>query len=86
MTEPTYKPEQWVTFEQNGTGGFGQIIGGSFSGSAWSYNVKGALANSQNHSVKESEIAHLLTNGSWLAPTHIGGSGSAYTDTPPAAA
>lgn len=79
MKEPTYKPEQWITFEQEGAGGFGKIIGGSFD-EGWTYTVKGSLANGELCMVHEKEIVYLLQNGSWLAPSHFGGQGSVYSD------
>lgn len=80
MQEPLYKPEHWITFQQGNTGGFGQIVGGSFDGETWLYTVEGSLADNPRRAVREDEVTYLFTNGSWLAPTHLGGSGSAYKD------
>lgn len=80
MKEALYKPEHWITFEQGQGGGFGQIIGGSYDGTHWYYTVQGALANGEHQSVREDEVAYLFQNGSWLAPTHLGGGNSAYKD------
>jgi hypothetical protein len=69
-----------ITFQQGNTGGFGQIVGGSFDGTTWLYTVEGGLGENSRRAVQENEITYLFTNGSWLAPTHLGGSGSAYKD------
>lgn len=84
MKEPAYKPDQWIAFQNDGIGGFGQIAGGNFDGDAWEYTVKGSLTDGQLREVRESDITLLLQNGSWLAPSHFGGQGSAYTETPAA--
>ena len=83
MTEPAFKPETWVLFEQETTGGFGQITGGHYDGENWQYTLKGASANGELHTILETEVTLSLQNGSWMAPTHLGGQGSVYTDTTP---
>ena len=80
MKEPTYKPHDWIAFEQGDLGGFGQVIGGSFSEDGWEYIVSGSLAGGSDRAVREDEISLVLQNGSWLAPSHFGGHGSAYTE------
>lgn len=57
MTEPTYKPSQWVAFDQEGedaTSGFGQIIGGRYDGTEWHYTISGSCA----HDAGTGELAH----------------------------
>lgn len=83
MTEPAFKPEVWIAFQQDTTGGFGQIIGGYHDGTTWSYTVKGVSADGALHAVREDQITLSLQNASWVAPSHAGGQGSAYTDTTP---
>lgn len=80
MKAPTYKPDNWVTFEQGEGGGFGRIIGGSFDGEAWVYTVSGAEEDGSHQTVREDEIGYLFQNGSWLAPTGIGSHESVYKD------
>ena len=80
MKEPIYKPEHWITYQQGETGGFGRIVGGHFNSESWYYTVEGASADGTHTAVRESEIRFLFTNGSWLAPTSTGSSGSAYKD------
>lgn len=80
MKEPTYKPEQWIVYEQDGAGGFGQIIGGIFDGESWLYTVSGVSVDSEYVQVEQDEITHLLQNGSWLAPSHFGGHTSVYSE------
>lgn len=83
MQEPAFKPEVWVTFQQDTTGGFGKIIGAHYDGTTWQYTVSGSSANGELHAVREDEVTLSLQNGSWMAPSHIGGGGSVYTDTTP---
>ena len=80
MPEPTYKPQDWIAFQQDDTGGFGTIIGGAYDGEQWYYTVQGSLVDGTLQSVREDEITLVLQNGSWLAPAHFGGQGSAYTE------
>lgn len=79
MKEPIYKPDTWVTYQQAEVGGFGRIIGGSFVSGIWRYTLSGVLTNGQYITIKEDEIIFTLQNGSWIAPTHMSGGGSAYT-------
>lgn len=81
MNEPTYKPKTWVLFtSEENTAGFGCIVGGFLNSQGeWSYTVKGTQLDGSLHSVHEADITHTLQNGSWIAPTTFGGSGSAYT-------
>ncbi len=80
MKEPAYKPETWVSFQQDEVGGFGRIIGGSFDGESWEYTIQGSSVDGLLYSAREDEIGYVLQNGSWLAPTGIGNHGSAYKD------
>jgi len=79
MKEPTYKPDQWIAFENEAESGFGQIVGGSFE-NGWCYTLSGVTAHGDLTSVAEADIIYLLQNGSWLAPSHFGGRGSIYSD------
>lgn len=86
MTDPRYKPQYWVTYQQGQTGGYGQIVGATFDGQAWVYSVAGPSLNTAYTGVKEAEIIALYENSSWMAPRQNGGGnagGSAYTDTSP---
>lgn len=81
MKEPTFKPEQWITYQDGIGGGFGRIVGGVFENEAWVYTVAGASANGEHTQVAEASIIYLLQNNSWLAPTSFGGQGSVYSNT-----
>jgi len=83
MTEPAFKPETWVAFQQDTTGGFGRVTGGHYEDNSWSYTVQGSSADGALHSVREDEVTLSLQNGSWMAPSRAAGQGSVYTDTTP---
>lgn len=83
MKEPAFKPDVWIAFQQETTGGFGRIIGGTHTDGAWHYTVQGSSANGELREVREDEITLSLQNGSWMTPSHVGGQGSVYTDTTP---
>jgi hypothetical protein len=83
MHEPSFKPETWITYQQETNGGFGKIIGGHYDGTSWHYTVQGASAGGELQTVHENTITFSLQNGSWMAPTHLTGQGSIYTDTTP---
>lgn len=84
MTEPVFKPEVWVVFEEETTGGFGRIVGAYYEDEAWYYNVAGSLVTGELTAVHEDHITLSLQNGSWMAPSRLsGGQGSVYTDTTP---
>jgi hypothetical protein len=82
MQLPSYKPDQWVVYEQGQTGGFGRILGASFNGESWVYSLRGPIVDTTYAEVYEPEITHFYENGSWLEAKHgnIGGKTSAYTD------
>ena len=83
MTEPTFKPETWIVFQQETNGGFGRIVGGYHDGESWQYTVEGASLSGDFHAVRNDEVTLALQNGSWIAPSKAGGQGSVYTDTTP---
>lgn len=68
MKEPTYTPNQWVTYKHGNGGGFGEIIGGDFDGTTWHYIVKGQSIERGSVRVKEADIILILDNHSWLPP------------------
>lgn len=80
MKQPTYKPEAWVLFQQGNNGGYGQVIGATFDGSAWLYTVTGSRVFGTYTTVREEEIKQVLQNGSWLTVTAASASASAYQD------
>lgn len=80
MKQPTYKPEAWVLYQQESTGGYGHIIGASFNGEVWLYTVAGPQADGSHATVREDEITQILQNGSWLAISVSAASSSAYQD------
>ncbi|MGV9002300.1 MAG: hypothetical protein ACOH18_05100 [Candidatus Saccharimonadaceae bacterium] len=80
MKEPIYKPDMWVSYQQDEVGGFGRIIGGSFDGENWHYTIAGSREDGSSHSAKETEIGYVMQNGSWLAPTTANASSSVYKD------
>ena len=86
MKEPQYKPEQWVVYAfEDGTGGFGRIVGAYFNGSDWNYTIHGTNLDTTYVSATTEEITYFYENGSWLEPQHAGvGRASVYTDQPPA--
>ena len=79
MKEPLKKPGQWIVFEHGDGGGFGEIIGGSFTDGMWYYTVKGAHVDGVHTEVADSSITYTYEGGSWLAPTGTS-SQSAYQD------
>lgn len=78
MNQPSFKPEYWITYEQEDAGGFGRIVGGSYGSDGWSYLIAGALPNGELQTVKEEAIVLVYENGSWSAPSQITGQNSAY--------
>lgn len=80
MQEPTYKPGQWVAYQQGNTGGFGEIIGGRHDGNVWRYTVQNSSKNSDAVVLAE-EIKFTLEGGNWMAPNHIVGNSSVYAQT-----
>ncbi|UTX51198.1 hypothetical protein KI440_03250 [Candidatus Saccharibacteria bacterium TM7i] len=68
MKEPTYTPNQWVTYEHANGGGFGQIVGGDFDGHSWHYIVQGQSVERHAVRVKEDAVRLILDNHSWLPP------------------
>lgn len=77
MQEPTYKPGQWVVYQQLTAGGFGEIIGGRFDGEVWHYTVQSSQKNSDAIIVAE-EIKYTLEGGHWMPPNNIIGNSSVY--------
>lgn len=81
MHEPAYKPTQWIIYKQGETGGFGSILGGTYTGESWLYSVHGPIVDTTYAEVYEEEITHFYENGSWLEPESGGiGRASAYTE------
>ena len=80
MHEPLYKPEHWILYQQGDNGGFGQIVGGTFGADGWHYTLRGIQLDTTLTSVSENDIIFAYEQNSWIAPTHLGGAGSAYTD------
>ena len=79
MNEPSYKPNEWVVYQKDEDfGGFGQIVGGSYSTEGWYYVLSGPLLDTTFVSVHQDEIIRLFENGSWLEPRHNGAGSSAY--------
>ncbi len=62
MQKPKFKPGQWAAYDngQGRSGGFGQIIGGNFSGGKWYYSIKGQLTDDQALSIEEDRIVLIL--------------------------
>lgn len=80
MKQPTYKPEAWVLYEQGNGGGYGHVVGATYSGETWLYTVAGTRADGSHTIIREEEVKQVLQNGSWLTVTTTGASASAYQD------
>lgn len=82
MNEPAYKPDEWVVYQKDETyGGFGKIVGGSFTEEGWFYVVSGPLLDTTFVSIHQDEIIRLFENGSWLEPRRgANGGTSIYTN------
>jgi len=84
MKQPTYKPETWVLYQQDETGGYGEIVGARYEGETWFYTVSGVSVDGSDVSVREEEVKQIMQNGSWLTVAAASASSSAYQDMPAA--
>ena len=81
MITPLFKPQQWVLYQQENSGGYGAIVGATFDDQGWLYSIKGPELDTTSIAVAELDITHTYENGSWIEMNHeTGTSASAYTD------